>query len=128
MPATKALIGEIERHTEPGDRILPIPGGVMYCFLTNRRPASRYLDYVYATLIDGAREEAEVRALGSHPPRLVFISPHDNIAYLPGDRDGKFGHAYNRKVYEWIAANYRDVEDLPRELQGYRVMIPIGAP
>jgi hypothetical protein len=125
MPVTRALIDVIEEHTEPGDRVLAIPGGVMYCFLANRPPASRYLDYVFATLIDGEREEEEVRWLASHPPRLVFIAPHDNNAYLPGD--GRFGAAYNRSVYDWIVRNYRDVEGLPAALDGYRVMTPLAA-
>lgn len=126
-PVTTALIDVLEEHTEPGDRILPIPGAAMYCFLTNRPPASRYLDYVYATLIDGEREEAEVRWLASHPPELVFIAPHDNKAYLGGAGDGRFGAAYNRKVYDWIVGNYRDVEGLSAALDGYRVMAPNAA-
>ena len=122
LPATQALIDVIEEHTEPGDPILAIPGAAMYCFLTNRPPASRYLDYVYATLIDGEREETEIRWLASHSPKLVFIAPHDNKAYLGSDGDGRFGAAYNRKVHDWIVRNYRDVEGLPAVLDGYRVM------
>lgn len=127
-PATRALIEVIEAHSEPGDGILAIPGGVMYCFLTGRRPASRYLDYVYATLIDGEREAEEIRRLEANPPKLVFISPHDNLAYLPQNTDGRFGVAYNRGLYEWIAGRYRDVDGLPRALEGFRVMAPIASP
>lgn len=125
IPVATALIDVIAEHTEPGDRILAIPGGAMYCFLTNRPPASRYLDYVYATLLDGDREEAEVLRLASHPPKLVFIGPHNNNAYLDGG--GRFGTAYNRKVYDWIAGNYSDVEGFPSALDGYRVMTPRAA-
>lgn len=127
MPAATALIDVIEEHTEPGDPILAVPGAAMYCFLTNRPPASRYLDYVYATLIDGEREEAELRRLAAHPPKLVIIAPHDNKAYLSADGDGRFGAAYNRRVYNWILLNYRDVEALPPALDGFRVMAPNAA-
>ena len=124
LATTQTVLNEIRRRSQPEDPILLIPGNTMYYFLTNRRPASRYLDYIYATLIDGEREEAEVRALSATRPRVIFLFPVGSSIYIPGDEEALFGKAYNQRVYSWIKDNYEQASGVPPAMRHVHVLIP----
>ena len=124
LEETQIVLDEIRRRTQEGDPILLIPGNTMYYFLTKRQPASRYLDYIYATVIDGQPEAAEVRALTARPPSLILIFPLGSSIYIPGEEEALFGEAYNRRVYDWIKENYEEAEDVPERMRHIRFLVP----
>ena len=128
LAETEIVLDEIRRRSQPGDPILLIPSNTMYYFLTNRQPASRYLDYVYATLIDGEREEREVQALSARRPSVILMFPMGSSIYIPGDEEALFGEAYNRRVYRWIEENYEPARDVPDAMQHVRVLVPKERP
>ena len=126
LEETQIVLDEIRRRTQEGDPILLIPGNTMYYFLTKRQPASRYLDYIYATVIDGQPEAAEVRALTARPPSLILIFPVGSSIYIPGEEEALFGEAYNRRVYDWIQEHYEEAAGVPERMRHIRVLVPQG--
>ncbi len=126
LEVTRIVLDEIRRRTQEGDPILLIPGNTMYYFLTKRQPASRYLDHIYATVIDGQPEAAEVRALTARPPSLIPIFPLGSSIYIPGEEEALFGEAYNRRVYSWIKEHYEEAAGVPERIRHIRVLVPQG--
>ena len=124
LAETEIVLDEIRGRSRPGDPILLIPGNTMYYFLTNRKPSSRYLDYIYATLIDGKRGEAEVQVLSARRPSVIFLFPMGSSIYIPRDEEALFGEAYSQRLYHWIGDNYEQASDVPNAMRHIRVLVP----
>jgi hypothetical protein len=114
----RMVIAEIERRTSPGDRILLIPYGAMYYFLTGRQPASAHLEYTYGHIIDGPAEAQELTRWTEAHPRLVILDDYPQSVHFPGPVN-TFGAAYNLLLGNWIRNHYRETRSL--DYSGWKV-------
>ncbi|HYM10620.1 MAG TPA: glycosyltransferase family 39 protein [Bryobacterales bacterium] len=122
---TRAVLDGIQRYSAPRDPILLIPFGTMYYFLSDRQPASKYIDYGYGMLIDGEEEAREIGALSRQPPKLVIMEDVPQSLYFPGPVNS-FGAAYNVHLSRWIRQNYREVRAVRLEGRLIHFLIPAG--
>jgi hypothetical protein len=120
----KVVLEEIRRHSAPGDRILMLPHGCMYYFVTDRRPASSYLAYTYGQILDGEQEQQEISRLKRTPPRLVVIDDFPHAQHVPGPVN-TFGAAYNRELSRWIRENYVEVRTITYQGRLVHFLIPL---
>ncbi|HYM13289.1 MAG TPA: glycosyltransferase family 39 protein, partial [Bryobacterales bacterium] len=122
----RVVLAQIRRYTDLGDKILLLPFGTMYYFLTGRQPPSRYLDYTNGQLVDGAPEQVEIRRLSQGPPKLVVIDDFADVAEFAGPVN-TFGRAYNVQLARWIHENYQEVRSIPYQGRLVHFLIPKGA-
>jgi hypothetical protein len=102
----RVVLDEIRRHTRPGERILLVPYGAMYYFLTGRQPASRHLDLLYGQLPDGTEERQEIQRISQSAPKLIIEEDFAQVLQFPKPPD-TFGEAYNVELGAWIRRHYR---------------------
>ena len=122
----KAILGAIGRYSVPGDRILLIPSGAIFYFLSARQPASRYLEYAYGNVMDGQEEDEEIRALDQNPPKLIVVDDVHFTFYFSGPVN-QFGKAYNARLDDWIHRNYKEASSFLYADRLVHVLIPAGA-
>jgi hypothetical protein len=119
----RVVLEEIHRYTSPRDRILLIPHGAMYYFLSDRQPASSYLGYAYGLVLDGPAETEEIAQWRRTPPKLIIIDDAPQILHFAGSVN-TFGRAYNVQLGRWIWANYREVRSIAYSERQVHFLVP----
>ncbi len=109
----RMILDGIGRHSAHADRILVLPHGSMYYFLSGRQPAGSHLYYTPGELLDGAAEEREIRLVAGAAPALVVID--DAYVRQPlffAGPSNRFGEAYNARFVRWIRQNFAESETI----------------
>ena len=125
----RMILDGIGRHSGRADRILVIPHGCMYYFLSGRQPAGSHLYYTPGELLDGAAEEREIRVVAGAAPALVVIDD----AYVPqplffAGSSNRFGEAYNARFVRWIRKNFAESETINWPGGAVHFLTPTGHP
>jgi hypothetical protein len=94
----------VDARTAPGDYVASVPQGSMINFLTGRPNPLREENIVPGFLT----ADWEAAAIDQMRARRVSVVLVANVL-TPEYRDTAFGVDYNRRLLEWIQANYREV-------------------
>jgi hypothetical protein len=97
------LISYIENNTNENDKILILPEETLIYFLTNRRAAGRFTDYLPIRLVNPELEENLINTIINEDVKLIAISnrsSYENYKYP------FWGIDYNRTVMKWLQKNY----------------------
>ena len=132
-----AVVGYVQRHSRPGDRLLVWGHAADVHFFSGRRPASRFIyplplltpGYADSTMVAGFLREVQQSA----PPVIVDATPHapygDDLVpplgrfdaawrYPDPARSGWTGRSWwtmtpaMRIFYDWVHANYQVVDSV----------------
>ncbi len=110
----------LQRH--PGRRLLSIPESAFLYVMTNRVSPLPY-DHLIPGYISGPRHEHQALAmLRRSRPQTIVIFKRTFPEYFPaGQKDTRFGHAFDRRVLAWIEQHYRQTHYYGNAVYGARI-------
>lgn len=102
----------ILENTQPAQEILTLPKEPLYCFLSDRRHATREINFEISVPIPEEEEEELIHRLEAKQVPLVLLSNRDDsnpLAMAKGEM-GYFGKTHLKKLGKYIFEHYREVQ------------------
>jgi hypothetical protein len=97
-------IGFVRDHTAPGEYVASLPQGSIVNFLAER-PNPLREEIVVPGYLTPDRENDAIRRMSDRRVRMILVGNVLNPEY----RDNAFGVDYNRRLMQWIDANYHPI-------------------
>ena len=97
------LVDYIKNHTKKDDEIVLCPEETLIYFLSDRKSATKFYDYLPIRLVTPELEDYLISIIKEKNIKLIVIS--SRIA--PFYNKSNYGVDYNQSVYNWISSNYK---------------------
>jgi len=94
----------VDEHTMPGEYLGSLPQGTIVNFLADRRNPLRE-EIIVPGYLTPDREADAIERMSARQVRVILVG---NVL-TPEYRDNAFGIDYNRRLMQWVEANYHPV-------------------